>query len=104
MNYTGQIQLGRKKGYVITNRVGMLEVLVDCDVTNALVRIPMTADQFTAWQNKTDLTQNIFPELDKDVREILISGTTPAEWTKMFGGKKFSTKQLQKFGYEFDSE
>jgi len=32
-----------------------------------------------------ELIQDIVPDLDKDLREFLISGYTPKDWKKMFG-------------------
>jgi hypothetical protein len=32
-----------------------------------------------------ELVQNVFPDLDADARELLISGTHPACWAEMFG-------------------
>jgi hypothetical protein len=31
------------------------------------------------------LIQDAFPEVDKETRELIISGTHPACWQKMFG-------------------
>ena len=50
MNPT-EIRLGRKKLYVMP--VGdKVYVLVDCDATNGMMRIPFTLNQFERWQNR----------------------------------------------------
>jgi hypothetical protein len=39
------------------------------------------------WQNGFHI-QDVFPELTKDEREFLISGTTPEEWDEIFKGEE----------------
>jgi hypothetical protein len=36
------------------------------------------------WQEERLNIQDCFPYLDKDVREFMLSGTTPEEWDEMF--------------------
>lgn len=106
MNFPNQIYLGRKKAYIqqVPNRLAV-DIVLDCDVTGALVRIPMTLDQFMKFMSPNrPLMQNLFPEMASEVREMLISGSTPAEWQQMFGESAFTKEQLVKFGYEFDNE
>jgi len=47
--------------------------------------LPITTDQINAWLNG-DLIQSAMPNLTPDQREFLISGITPEEWEKCFGG------------------
>ena len=35
-------------------------------------------------KNKSPMIQDAFPEMDKEDREFLMSGITPAEWSNMF--------------------
>lgn len=49
------------------------------------MQIEMTEDQYEEYVHGTKLVQNIFPNLDEDTREFLISGITPEEWNEVFG-------------------
>lgn len=46
-------------------------------------RMPVGASQFQAWRTGT-LIQFAFTNLSADEREFLMTGATPAEWTKVF--------------------
>jgi hypothetical protein len=48
--------------------------------------IPITDSQLDEIVNSDKHIQYICPELPACEREFLISGTTPKEWEKMFGG------------------
>lgn len=48
--------------------------------------IAATADQVDRWLMKGQYIQDVFPELSPDEREILVSGTSPAEFERLFGG------------------
>lgn len=48
--------------------------------------IVVDVDQYAAWTVGGMLTQEAFPDLSDDQRELLISGTHPACWEQMFGG------------------
>ena len=39
--------------------------------------------QIEAWQNG-EIIQNVMPNLSRDEREFLISGSTPEEWQSIF--------------------
>jgi len=45
--------------------------------------LPVTKEQLFHWQSG-NLVQDVFPNLDKDQREFLISGITPEEWQEAF--------------------
>jgi hypothetical protein len=45
----------------------------------------MTKEQYDKWQVRRLYIQDVFPQLDKDVREWMISGTHPACWKEVFG-------------------
>jgi hypothetical protein len=51
------------------------------------MEMPMRASRFrlclTKWQRGA-MIQNVFPDLDADQREFLMTGITPAEWAIMF--------------------
>lgn len=46
----------------------------------------VTQEQLDRHASRTELAQHIFPDLSREEREFLISGITPKEWNKMFGG------------------
>ena len=50
------------------------------------LEVPITAEQLREVEFRNEPIQNICPDLDKGLREFLINGTTPKEWSKMFGG------------------
>jgi len=45
----------------------------------------MTKEQYNKWQVRGLYIQIVFPHLDKDIREWMISGTHPACWNQVFG-------------------
>jgi hypothetical protein len=45
----------------------------------------MTQDQYDRWKVKGEFAQNVFPHIDMDVREWMISGTHPDCWKDLFG-------------------
>jgi len=48
----------------------------------------LTVEQFTTGELERDqgaLIQNVYPQLNADEREFLITGITPELWTKIFG-------------------
>lgn len=55
-----------------------------CDVTHEDYSVTVGRVAFEVWR-RGRLAQIAFPELDADQREFIISGTTPAEWEKLFG-------------------
>lgn len=60
----------------------------ECGVTNEeySVSIPLVA--YMTWRHGKELIQTVFPEMSQEDREFLISGTTPAEWEKMWEEKE----------------
>ena len=45
----------------------------------------MTKEQYNKWKVRGLYIQDVFPNLDKDIREWMISGTHPACWKQVFG-------------------
>ena len=48
--------------------------------------LPIRQGQVDYWQQSGDLIQNVFPHLNADQREFLMTGITPDEWDSAFGG------------------
>lgn len=61
-----------------------VEISRVCSVTKEKYTVIVPNSRYQEWRTGA-LIQNVFPELSSDEREFLISGTTPAEWNKLFG-------------------
>lgn len=46
--------------------------------------VPCTEEQLRAWQNGVHI-QNAMPNVSPEMREFLMTGTTPEEWNRIFG-------------------
>lgn len=101
------LRIGTKELFVlpVEGDPDRLRVLCDCDVyPTHVVEITMTAGQFE--EIKRDRCKRrpiaaIFPEVGKELRELLISGTTPAEFDDLFGEVQPAEKYA---GYKLASE
>lgn len=58
------------------------------------MELPLTLEEFNAGARRswklnpnggTEHMQNVFPQLNAEQREFLMTGCTPEEWTEMFG-------------------
>lgn len=47
--------------------------------------LPITQAQLESWMNGEKLIQDAFPDLTKEQREFLITGSTQEEWDAAFG-------------------
>ena len=54
--------------------------------TNSM-ELPITNTQLDRWTGG-ELIQDVFPDLEIDQREFLMTGITPEEWTRTFGEEK----------------
>jgi hypothetical protein len=45
----------------------------------------MTQQQYDRWQVNGEYIQNVFPHVDIEIREWMISGTHPECWKQVFG-------------------
>lgn len=64
--------------------VDMPTIAGNCIVTGKLYSVIVQKRSYVAWQ-QGELVQNAFPELSKEDREFLISGTSPEGWKEIFG-------------------
>ena len=55
-----------------------------CPICGKVSTIEMTDEQFEQYKNGDELIQNIFPEWNSGLREMLITGTCPKCWKKLF--------------------
>ena len=69
-------------GYVLGD--GKVEARRRCQVTGHLFIITVDAQALIEWKAKRLCVQDVFPELNQDEREILMTGYTPAEWDGLF--------------------
>lgn len=70
---------------IIRENGDLMEIEIKCNLCGKSQVFEMTKDQFIAWTNRRDVIQHIFPELNNADREMLISGTCPVCWERMFG-------------------
>lgn len=49
--------------------------------------LPITEEQFRAWRDRGVLIQDAMPNLLREDREFLMTGTTQDEWDAVFGEK-----------------
>ena len=77
-----------------------------CTVLNAAVEIPLTADQAKELMSgircgPKRLIQDILPETHPKLRELFITGLTPAEWDQAIFGRPRRKETYRKLGYKF---
>lgn len=52
------------------------------------MELPITQEQLDEFESDNGrLVQDIFPDLNSEQREFLMTGSTPAEWEDLFGGE-----------------
>ena len=61
----------------------------NCTITGEKFSVTVDKESFEWYQRGSDPIQLIFPDLNADEREFLISNNTPAEWDDMFAGLEF---------------
>lgn len=50
------------------------------------LEVPCTEVQLRNWQNGMHI-QNAMPNVSPELREFVMTGTTPEEWNEIFGGE-----------------
>lgn len=107
---TYEKRLGRRKIYGIEQEDGTVQILADCTLhCEAVIKfsIPAAAAE-TYFESATrPPIQDLLPNLRDEHREILVTGTSPAEWDHMLGRpmpkteEEFAAKYAP-LGYTFD--
>ncbi len=64
----------------------------ECVECKKFYALKVERTDYERFSNKTEFIQNIFPYLAPPMRELLISGTCPKCWKKMFGAEDTSTE------------
>ena len=70
-------------------------VAAPCRLCNEVTDLTVNVEGFVAWQGGK-LIQEALPELDADQRELLISGTCPTCWEKMFPSEEEEQEPLDR--------
>ena len=98
-----EFRCGPKKIYGLEYALGRVTLRVDCDIfPEAVIKIEVTTAQADALENRPrPAVQVIVPNMPRDLREIFITGTTPAEYDKLLGTVK-SREEYAKLGYDFE--
>src|SRR5665213_1047821 len=101
---TYEFRCDAKKIYGVESALGKVTLRVDCDVfPEAVIEIEVTRAQADALENpRATLITAILPSMPKELREIFITGMTPAEWDELFGGGPGSQETYAALGYCFE--
>lgn len=70
--------------HIAENLVLVTNVSILSGKTNSMA-LPIRQGQVEYWQQSGELIQNVFPHLNADQREFLMTGITPDEWDSAFG-------------------
>lgn len=73
--------------HVIDNNKAKVTKL--CTVCNRHASVVVDLMGYYVWRRGSALIQNALPELSPAEREILITGTHPACWTKLFSRREY---------------
>ncbi len=103
MSKTYERRLSAGKIYGVTRDDGTVKILADCQFEST-ARIEFTLPGEAASRYFEDparpCIQDLFPDLRKEHREILVSGTSPAWWDRMAGKRMPKTPEafLARYG------
>jgi len=103
---THSIHIGPKEVFIVRKDNGDWEALCDCRaLTDAIVRIPLTASQSREiLSGRTRHIQDVLPDTPRPLREIFVTGTTPAEWDLNVIGQLRAHEVYTNLGYFFDTD
>lgn len=65
----------------LENFVYFDKVCIHCGKSTSFA---ITRGQYESWVLEDDYIQNVFPDMNSDEREMMISGTHPECWNEMF--------------------
>ncbi len=79
----------RKTVTLFLNHVDRTAVVITSCACYEVCKFALPYTQAMVWvpQRGNQAIQIAFPDLDARLREVLVSGTTPAEWDETFKGK-----------------
>src|SRR5882672_5348008 len=109
LRMTENVMFAGKKFYVVETSANLFNVFCPCSVLNRYIKVTMTGEQveevLLRERGKRRFMEDIFPDLPPPVREIFISGTTPAEWAALvLGIGARSDEFYASFGYVFSEK
>jgi hypothetical protein len=55
-----------------------------CVVCGTVHNFKVTKDEYERWMNRGEFVQNVFPTITPEVREMLLNGTCPECFDKLF--------------------
>jgi hypothetical protein len=58
-----------------------------CSITRELYEVRVPVELYERWKSG-EYIQKVFPMLNPDQREFMLTGYTPAEWTDIFGAEE----------------
>jgi hypothetical protein len=61
-------------------------VTPECPMCGVASGIMVDYDKYKAWCNREILVQDAFPDMSKEEREVLMTGTHPDCWSIMWAG------------------
>lgn len=68
---------------VTNDETGIVNVTVKCENCPVMMNFNTTKEKWARWKGG-ELIQRVFPDLTPEQREMIISGTCPICWNKMF--------------------
>lgn len=95
--YSNARKVGRNEIYAIEETEGMCTMLAGCPLhPNAVIRFTVPLAAAREWFERgasRPPVQELFPDLSAELRELLVTGTSPAEWDSIFGGPMPETEE-----------
>ena len=96
---------GKRELLLIERDDGSFSASCVCDVFNATIDVSITREQALELLGSTRrLIQDVFPNLDPRVREMFVTGLTPAELDMTFFGEAKAREAYAGLGYDFSDE
>lgn len=75
-----------------------IEVTKVCSWCSETSSLKMALWQYDLHRKRERLVQDIFPNVPKDIREVLISGTHPECWDEMMAGLDDEDDEIEEIG------
>jgi hypothetical protein len=72
---------------------GRLNVHIECRSTGKMHIVQVMAGDMDRWLGLGQYAQTVFSYLNEESRELLISGTSPEAWTRLFGDEELDMEE-----------
>jgi len=98
------VGIGTKDVYIAELTDGSWCGVCACNALYAMVKIPLTTEQAQEILSghRRDINE-VLPDTDRALREVFITGTTPAEWDLMLTGHVKPEEEYAELAYVFQS-